>query len=261
MKEDKDDRQDVDAKKPPLSPDGAAEVPRAEPPVPPGSRPAPSNPGATPAAPLTVAALVEQFPDEAAAQRWLEGVRWPEGRVCGHCGSPHTQVVDQERSMPYRCTTCRQYFSLKTGTPLQRSRLPLRAWVLALFVMTIYRTEEASLPVICETLGVERRTAESMIRRIRRGTPTRLISANPHLVARAMFQQAEKKTPEVAVPWQLQKGDLVREKAGGPVMVIMWVYPDRESARCRWVEGTDWTDAVFRLDDLQRVTRLSKPVT
>ena len=261
MKEDEDDQQGVDAKKPRLSPDSGAERPRAEPPVPRGPRPTPPNPGATPAAPLTVAALLEQFPDEAAAQRWLEGVRWPEGRVCGHCGSPQTNTAEQTQSMPYWCPPCRQYFSLKTGTPLQRSRLPLRSWVLAIFVMTIYRTEEASLPVICETLGVERRTAESMIRRIRGSTPNRLISANPHLVARAMFQHTEKKTPEVAVPWQLQKGDLVREKAGGPVMVIMWVYPDRESARCRWVEGTDWTDAVFRLDALQRVTRLSKPVT
>ena len=256
MKEDEDDQQGVDAKKPPLSPDSGA-----EPPVPRGSRLTPPNPGATPVAPMTVAALVEKFPDEAAARRWLEGVRWPEGRVCGHCGSPQTNTVSPAQSMPYWCATCRQYFSLKTGTPLQRSRLPLRAWVLAIFVMTIHRTEEASLPVICETLAVERRTAQSMIRRIRQGATQRLISANPHLVARAMFQQAEKKTPDVTVPWQLQKGDLVREKAGGPVMVIMWVYPDREAARCRWVEGADWTDAVFRLDDLQRVTRLSNPVT
>ncbi len=256
MKEDEDDQQGADAKKPPVSPDSGA-----EPPAPRGARLTPPNPGATPVAPLTVAALLERFPDEAAAQRWLESVRWPEGRVCGHCGSPQTSTVGQAQSMSYRCTACRQYFSLKTGTPLQRSRLPLRAWVLALFVMTMYRTEEASLPVICETLDVGRRTAESMIRRIRQGATQRLISASPHLVARAMFQQTEKKTPDVAVPWQLQKGDLVREKAGGPVMVIMWVYPDRESARCRWVEGTDWTDAVFRLDDLQRVTRLSNPVT
>ena len=238
MKEDKDGQHVGDAQESPSSP----------------------NPGATPAAPMTMAALFEQFPDEAAAQRWLEGVRWAAGRVCGHCGSPQTKVVSQAQSMPYWCTTCRHYFSIKTGTALQRSRLSLRAWVLAIFVMTMHRTEEASLPVICQTLVVGRQTARSMIRRIRQGSPYRLISANPHLVARAMFQQAETKTPSVVVPWQLQKGDLVREKAGGPVMVIMWVYPDRESARCRWVEGADWTDAVFPLDDLQRVVRLSKPL-
>ena len=140
-------------------------------------------------------------------------------------------------------------------------KLPLRAWVLAIFVMTMHRTEEASLPVICQTLAVNRRTAGSMIRRIRRGTTYRLASTNPQLVAWTMFQQAEKRTPDGAVPWPLQKGDLVREKAGGPVMVIMEVYPDRQSARCRRVEGVGWTDTVFRLDDLQRVTRLSKPVT
>ena len=239
MKENKDDQHVGDAKESPPSP----------------------NPGVAPAVPPTVAALVDQFPDEDAARRWLEGVRWPEGRVCGHCGSPHTNTVSPAQSMPYRCATCHQYFSLKTGTALQRSKLPLRAWVLAIFVMTRYRTEEASLPVICQTLAVSRQTARSMIRRIRRGATSRLISTHPHLVVRTMFQQPEKRTPDVAVPWQLQKGDLVRTKAGGPIMVIMWVYPDRQSARCRWVEGADWTDAVFRLDDLQRVTRLSNPVT
>ena len=210
---------------------------------------------------MTIAAFIEQFPDEDAARRWLEDVRWPEGRVCGHCGSPQTSTVGPARPMPYWCTTCRQYFSLKTGTALQRSRLSLRAWVLAICVMTLHRTEEASLPVICQTLAVSRQTARSMIRRIRRGTTYRLIPTNPQLVARAMFQQAEKRPSEVAESWPLQKGDLVRAKAGGPVMVIMGVHADRQTARCRWVEGTDWTDAVFPLADLQRVTRTSPPVT
>ncbi len=210
---------------------------------------------------MTIATLFEQFPDEDTARRWLESVRWPEGRVCGHCGSPQTKAVGPAQPMPYWCTTCRQYFSLKTGTALQRSRLPLRAWVLAVFVMTMHRTEEASLPVICQTLAVSRRTAGSMIRRIRRGSTYRLVSTNPRLVARAMFQQAEKRLPEVAVPGPLQKGDLVREKAGGPVMVLMEAYPDRQAARCRRVEGVEWKDTVFPLDDLERVTRMSTPVT
>ena len=97
--------------------------------------------------------------------------------------------------MPYWCATCRRYFSIKTGTALQRSRLPLRAWVLAIFVMTLHRTEEASLPVICQALAVSRQTARSMVRRIRRGTTYRLTSTNPQLVARLMFQQAERSRP------------------------------------------------------------------
>ena len=210
---------------------------------------------------MTIATVIEQFPDEDTARRWLEGVRWPEGRVCGHCGSPQTNTVSPTHPMPYWCTTCQHYFSLKTGTALQRSRLPLRAWVLAVFVMTMHRTEEASLPVICQTLAVSRRTAQSMIRRIRRGSTSRLISTNPQLVARAMFQQTEKRTPDGAGPRPLQKSDLVREKAGGPVMVIMEVHPDRQSARCRRVEGVEWTDTIFPLADLERVTRMSTPVT
>ena len=72
---------------------------------------------------MTIATVIEQFPDEDTARRWLEGVRWPEGRVCGHCGSPQTNTVSPTHPMPYWCTTCQHYFSLKTGTALQRSKL------------------------------------------------------------------------------------------------------------------------------------------
>ena len=65
-----------------------------------------------------------------------------------------------------------------------------------------------------QTLAVSRRTAESDDPPDSRGTTNRLISTNPQLVARAMFQQAEKRLPEAAAPGPLQKGDLVRTKAG-----------------------------------------------
>ena len=36
--------------------------------------------------------------------------------------------------MPYWCRDCKSYFSVRTGTSLQDSRLPLRKWVFAIYL-------------------------------------------------------------------------------------------------------------------------------
>ena len=35
------------------------------------------------------------------------------------------------KPMPYWCTDCRSYFSVRTGTALERSKVPLRKWAFA----------------------------------------------------------------------------------------------------------------------------------
>ena len=36
--------------------------------------------------------------------------------------------------MHYRCSDCRSYFSVRTGTPLAHSRVSLRKWVVAIYL-------------------------------------------------------------------------------------------------------------------------------
>ena len=42
--------------------------------------------------------------------------------------------MKSQRSMPYRCLDCGRYFSVRTGTVLQCSRLPLRKWAFAIYL-------------------------------------------------------------------------------------------------------------------------------
>ena len=115
---------------------------------------------------LTVFELFEMFPDEAAARHWFEAIRWTDGRYCGHCGSEHTKPVKNEKPMPYWCTDCRRYFSIKTGTPMYGSNLPLRKWVVAFYLMTTSLKGVSSMK-IHRDLGVTQKTAWYMIHRIR----------------------------------------------------------------------------------------------
>ncbi len=82
---------------------------------------------------ITLMQLASMFPDEAAAKRWFEGQVWPEGRHCPRCGSARTHEASHAKS-PYRCTDCRAYFSVKTGTALERSKVTLRQWAFAIYL-------------------------------------------------------------------------------------------------------------------------------
>ena len=133
-----------------------------------GSNRQKSAPGKHYRAGLTVFELFEMFPDEAAAREWFEGIRWgTTGRYCGHCGSTKTRPVKNEKPMPYWCTDCRSYFSIKTGTPMESSKLGLRKWVVAMYLM-ITSLKGVSSMKLHRDLGVTQATAWFMIHRIRK---------------------------------------------------------------------------------------------
>ena len=120
---------------------------------------------------LSVFELFEMFPDEASARKWFEGVRWANGRYCGHCGFKNTREVPNEKPMPYWCTSCRKYFSVKVGTPMESSKLPLRKWVVAMYLMTTNLKGVSSMK-IHRDLKVSQPTAWFMIHRIREAWDT-----------------------------------------------------------------------------------------
>ena len=76
---------------------------------------------------------MDMFPDEAVARTWIEGVVWPETRACGKCGSTNTREATH-KTMPYWCRDCRGCFSVKTGTPLANSNIPLRKWAIGIYL-------------------------------------------------------------------------------------------------------------------------------
>ena len=111
--------------------------------------------------------LTEMFPDEASARKWFEDNRWPNGqRACPHCGGMATSAVPSEKPMPYWCPDCRSYFSVKVGTVMESSKIPLRKWVMALYLMTTNIKGVSSMK-LHRDLGIRQATAWHMEHRIR----------------------------------------------------------------------------------------------
>ena len=107
------------------------------------------------------------FNSEEKAMRFFESVRWREGRHCPHCGSVETGEASH-KTMPYWCKSCRKYFSVRTGTLMQESRIPYLKWLTAIYLI------RTSLKGISSTklgndLGISQQSAWFLGHRIRQG--------------------------------------------------------------------------------------------
>ena len=68
--------------------------------------------------------------------------------------------------MAYRCKDCRKHFSVRTGTVLEESRLPLQKWLMAIYMMT---TACKGIPStqMAKELGTTQKSAWFLAQRIR----------------------------------------------------------------------------------------------
>ena len=114
---------------------------------------------------LTLIQVMDMFPDEVAAAAWFESIYWPNGRCCGKCGSMRTREASHAK-MPYWCSDCRSYFSVKTGTPLANSKVPLRKWAIAIY-LCLTSLKSVSSMKLHRDIGVSQPTAWFMLHRIR----------------------------------------------------------------------------------------------
>ena len=115
---------------------------------------------------ITLVQLADMFPDENSARQWFESRIWPDGRYCPQCGSTHTHEASH-KDMPYRCTDCGAYFSVKTGTVMRKSHLPLRKWVFAIY-LHLTSLKGVSSMKLHRDIGVPQKTAWFMLQRIRK---------------------------------------------------------------------------------------------
>ena len=114
---------------------------------------------------LTIVQLVEMFPNEETATKWFECEFWPEERCCGHCGGTRTKQASH-KTMPYWCTDCRKYFSVRTGTVLAHSKAPLKKWAIAIY-LELTSLKGISSMKLHRDIGVTQPTAWFMLHRIR----------------------------------------------------------------------------------------------
>ena len=114
---------------------------------------------------LTLVQMMDIFPTEAAAREWFENILWGDTRACMKCGSTRTKAASH-KYMPYWCGDCRSYFSVKTGTPMANSKIPLRKWAIAIY-LCLTSLKSVSSMKLHRDLGIGQKAAWFMLQRIR----------------------------------------------------------------------------------------------
>ena len=83
------------------------------------------------------------------ARAILEGIRWPKGLVCPHCGSMKVTRIQAKsekiRDGVIQCNDCRGQFTVTVGTIMHRSHITLRQWVQAFYSMCSHKKGVSAL--------------------------------------------------------------------------------------------------------------------
>ena len=125
---------------------------------------------------INLITLIEKYQNEDDSRAYLEGLRWPDGVACPHCGSKSISRVQKHHI--FDCNSCRYQFSVTSSTIFHDTHLPLWKWFTAIYLM-IESKKGISANQMKRTLGVgSYRTAWYLCHRIRaamsNGTPNLL---------------------------------------------------------------------------------------
>lgn len=109
------------------------------------------------------------FHNEEAAYAYVEKRLWANGPVCPHCGGTDRISKMQGKSTrvgAYKCYQCRKPFTVKIGTVFEDSKVPMRLWLQAMYLIAGSK-KGISSNQLHRVLGVTLKTAWFMSHRIR----------------------------------------------------------------------------------------------
>ncbi|SEI04727.1 IS1595 family transposase [Tardiphaga sp. OK245] len=114
--------------------------------------------------------LFEAMPDEMAAINYFKSISWKNGERCPYCG--HDKVYSFATGKVWKCAECRQRFSIRIGTIFEDSKIPLRKWLAAIWLITSHRKGITSTQ-IARDLNVTQKTGWFILHRLRHAARTR----------------------------------------------------------------------------------------
>lgn len=102
---------------------------------------------------LSLAQFMKEYGTEAQCEEALVAARWPHGFECAHCGHKLAYEFRRRELRYWQCKACRYQVSLRAGTMMENSKLPLTTWYLAIYLMTQSKTNIAALAMMRQ-LGI-----------------------------------------------------------------------------------------------------------
>ncbi|MXX93727.1 MAG: IS1595 family transposase [Chloroflexi bacterium] len=215
---------------------------------------------------ISLPRLFKMFPNDAAAEKWFFKQRWKggmRGLRCAWCEGKNVVAKDSHPTMPYRCYDCNRFFSVKSNTVMQSSKIGYQKWAIAMYVMTT-NLKGVSSTKLARDLEITQKSAWHMVHRIRESWADKTdVFGGPVEVDEAYIGGTDRNRHE----WKVKEGRGPKGKA--PVLAMK----DRESGKVaaeavetadkqtlqgfvevnNEVDATVYTDEAIAYDGLPRV--------
>ena len=124
----------------------------------------------------TLADLYHTFSDNPVVLDHFKAIRWRHGEFCPYCG--HDKIYTLKQYNRYACAQCRNTFSILVGTIFENTKLPLKVWFGAIWLLTNHPKGIAST-TLAKDLGVTQKTAWFILHRLRHAARTESFNTPP----------------------------------------------------------------------------------
>ena len=111
----------------------------------------------------TIIEFCQQFVNEQACVDYLENARWRGQVECPLCAGQ--RVYHCSTRFLLKCAICQKQFNVRTGTILGDSRLPLRKWFIAIYLLD-KEPQIASSIQIAKRLDITQKSAWKMLKKL-----------------------------------------------------------------------------------------------
>lgn len=108
--------------------------------------------------------LMEKYKDDRLCTKYLVQKRWNGKIICPRCKDE--RVYKFKDGKRYKCGGCRDQFTARTGTIFEGSKISLRKWLIAIYMVTSHKKGISSYQ-LAQDLKVTQKTAWFMLHRIR----------------------------------------------------------------------------------------------
>ena len=116
----------------------------------------------------TLADLYNCFSDNQVAVEHFKTIRWRNGEFCPYCGTTKVYTLKANR---YQCAECRNTFSILVGTIFENTKLPLKVWFGAIWLLINHPKGIAST-TLAKDLGITQNRAWFVLHRLRHAART-----------------------------------------------------------------------------------------
>ena len=113
----------------------------------------------------TLTEFTDYFKDEAKCVEHFTAARFRRGEYCPHC--QHGKIYKCANGKRYHCAKCKQDFTIRTKTVFGESKLPLRKWYMAIYLLS-NTSKGISSVQLAKHVGVTQKTAWFMDHRLRK---------------------------------------------------------------------------------------------